>query len=430
MMLRGIFPNLNYTIASYSPVTTFISFESFKEKDWKSSLGLATNWKHSEMKGMIHHEARHYVDHMSTLWGQKNLVSLYKALNARLSLDETRFSDIVKYKKQERELHFADYYHELYNAYVWKSGAQNWEYQFSTGFRFKDDGSFDERKPIMFVRFRTVDGKSLSRVPVSIASLLETNATFQEVEVRDKYVNSQTPKKDLEKFNDWLMGSLIYNNDRSIYNVAAHLAANLLDISDPRIAFRICSSVASLTLNLPHKLVETLPIKNDEMQAWTNRPKDVLVNHEYGFIFFNLLNNYKEFYKKGKEYKLEDLLSENKLPEEARIFEAVKLEMKEFANEFYEENLKEYFLGLHQKGLELFNVRGVDGSNYSISKVLSSEVNKPNVIFSDSKIKSRFQEFSDVIKVMPLKEVNNDDFYQIASMTDERMNALFEIRGI
>ncbi|MET0637829.1 MAG: hypothetical protein ABWZ25_17495 [Chitinophagaceae bacterium] len=425
----GIFPNLYYTVASYSPVTTFISFEALKAKDWQAALGQSTNWKHAEIRGIIHHETRHYVDHLSTLWGQTNLLSLYKAMNARLSLNETRFSEIINYKKQERELHFADYYHELYNGYVWRKGTANWDYRFSSGFRYRDDGSSDDTRPIMFVRFFTSDGLSLSRVPVSIASLFETNAVFQEVDVMGKYIASQVSNKELDKFNSWLMGSLIYNNDRTIYNVAGHICANLLDIKDPREAFPICSSLATLTLNLPHKLVEMLPLRDDELKVWNSRPRDMLRNHEHGFVFFNLLNNYKEKYRSVKRFNLQDLLAENGLPTEQEIAEMVRVELINLTRCYNEENLQRYFLDLHQKGLELFNLRGIDGSGYDISKILASTY-IPNIRFADSKNGSRFKELFDVFKEMPLTDITHEDFFQIATLTDERMDSLFQIRGI
>src|SRR4051812_8450225 len=148
-----LFPNIDTTIAYYSPTSFCVTLNTISEKEFKDFGSGASSKKKAENLSILYHELRHHIDHISTLWGQKNIFKLFDAVNGRLSSDEKKFYKIIDLKKTERQLHYAIYYTEEYERIPWKLGQANWQWILSTGFKFTDGGLLNENDPILFIRF-------------------------------------------------------------------------------------------------------------------------------------------------------------------------------------------------------------------------------------------------------------------------------------
>lgn len=121
----------------------------------------------------------------------------------------------------------------------------------------------DHELPLLFVRCYKSDGIELARTPLSVASLLETNAVFEEYKLKSAFINqldaekSQNEKKllqeDIEDF--------FYTTDLALYNVAAHLVAKSHGLTDVIEIYRLASALSSISLNLPDASINGIRIK-------------------------------------------------------------------------------------------------------------------------------------------------------------------------
>ncbi len=93
-----------------------------------------------EHRRVLYHEMRHHIDHLSTLWGQEKIVHLYDAVNARLARTENDFPKIVRYKIEEKQFHYDDYFTEQYNRVPFRSPTDRWIWELSSGARFNHLG--------------------------------------------------------------------------------------------------------------------------------------------------------------------------------------------------------------------------------------------------------------------------------------------------
>jgi hypothetical protein len=176
-----LFPNTNETIAHYSPTAFCITLLTITER--QLSQINHTKADSIESRKILYHEMRHNIDHLSTLWGQQRIFNLFEAVNSRIKRDENTFHKIIKYKIEEKQFHFDKYFLEQHEKIPYSSPADIWIWTLSAGVRFSDLGSPLLDKPILFINFRSRRGRMVARVPLSIATLLETNAIFEETSV-------------------------------------------------------------------------------------------------------------------------------------------------------------------------------------------------------------------------------------------------------
>lgn len=429
-----LFPNLNTTVAYYSPTSFCITLNKITEEEYKTLFNGQIDKNVSEKLSILYHEMRHHLDHVSTLWGQRHIQLLAEAIDARLILDEKEFWKIVKLKTEERQRQFATYYTEYYNSIPWTKAHGNWKYDFSTGIRFSDEGKPDDTKPIMFLKFKTFDEQPLVRVPISISSLLETNSTKEELEILGGYINT-LPEDDRivegALFHNKTFQEVIYNQNLALYNVAVHLAANILDISEVITAFKVSSSIATLVLNLPDTVLERIPIQDEDIAIWGQRPMHLVNNFEYGYIFYVLLNNYASVYKKEKQYNLSSVLAANNLPEEEELERLILTELKKNYRSFESlSNIKNNMQTITKVGAEFFLERGIDGSKCTIAHLISNHGYRPNIICSDTDFPATFNDIKDIFSNRPIDNLNPVQWYNFSLMMDSKMEEFYNIRGL
>jgi hypothetical protein len=219
----------------------------------------------------------------------------HRAINARIENKLEKFPDIVDYCVECNQIFYAGYYTETYNRSSVVSIDRRWKWGASTGLKFDAKAQSDPQRPIPMMRFSTYDDTPLFRIPISVASLLETNAKAEEVRLQLGYISEMSENEQvfhLKFYEPDTLFSLLYDQEYALYSAAVHLAAGCLHIQDLVLAFRVASSIATLTLNLPSNLVQTIPVHRN-FGAWGDRNEYMLLNNEYGFIYYSLLLNYQ-----------------------------------------------------------------------------------------------------------------------------------------
>lgn len=427
------FPNANERIASYDPATQFVIFEQLTQERFLDIVKNPLLIGNEKDYAVIEHEFRHAADHIGTLWGQSNLLKLQKALTARLENDEYRFHSIVDYKNEERQIFHADYYSEEYGKTKYTGANSRWIYSTSTGLRFTAEGHPDEDNPISFAKFSTHENKPLLRVPITVATLLETNATHEEIDfmlnsIRNNYPNDW--QFNMKIYTDELLEKLIYNQNFAIYNAAVHITANSLNIKHINDAFLISSAIATLALNLPSELSAGLKITLDPESTNGKRARNMLKNNDPGFKFYTLCTNYAKKYKESGEYSLDELLDSNGLPNRIILEDTVK---KEFENIFSQTMDTGRFMSkfglLNKQGQLILEAGGLDGLNAPVMQKLFKANYRPSVAFKDGGIEFK----KDVLGTLSGRDdefLDDSTWFNVVKELDYKMQSFYEIRGL
>lgn len=429
-----LFPSMDEEIASYDPATFFINLGNISQSELADIAINLHNSKNLENLKTFVHEIRHYVDHIGTLWGQKNILNYLRALNARMNNDVKYFDSIVDYKIQDNQLFYDEYYTEEYSYSPVESMDKRWGWEPSVGLKFNAKGLPDETKPIPLIRFITHDKKPIIRIPLSIASLLETNSVSEEMKVHHSYIDSlsETEKPfHMKFFEEEMFQGLIYNQKNAVYSVAVHLTANLLNISDLSKAFRISSIISTFTLNIPHSIAVKIPIDEKYFKDGGDRSKLMLENHEYGFIFFALLANYKTHYLKTKKFDINEMLKSSNLPDYDEIEKLVTDEMESMENEIkLFNNFKELFLSKTSSGKGVVKFLGLGFEKKSFLDSVYKHKIIPTVICSDTEISLKKYTIEEIHNLKPIGRITSSDWYSIAWKLKEKLNELYDVRGV
>lgn len=429
-----LFPNLNKTLAYYSPTSFSVTLNTISESQILELNDGVMDKQKAKHLSILFHELTHHVDHISTLWGQKNIKKLFESVNSKLNLDEYQFFKIIEFKIAEQQLHYAEYYTEQYNKIPWKSNSPNWKWQLSTGYKFTNTGLINEDNPIIFMRFATHDGKNLVRVPLSIASLLETNSSKEEIKIMMTYLNNLASSERIIEtsiYNREIYEKIIYNQDLAVYNAAVHLVANLLNLSEIGVGLEISSAIATLALNLPYDLIHKIPINNEKLAAWGDRPLKMAKNNDYGFLFYNLLLNYIPFFNVDNVFSMKRLLEANKLPTEVEILQLINNEIDKIIESYsYQPNFKDNFKTISIEGKRILNIRGIDGTHVSISDLVANYNYTPFVICNDTDFPLEDLSMPAILGKLPIDGLTPQQWYSFADSIDKKMDEFFNIRGL
>lgn len=433
-IIGKVFPNLNESLGQYSPTSFYVVLNNMTEKEYKEILRKPFDKKTIEKFSVAVHEFRHHLDNISTLWGQKHILKLFNAVNARIEHNINDFKDIITLKNDEQGFHYDEYYSNELNYFEWKSDKDNWSWSLTSGIKFSTEGIPDESKPIFFITFATPTKIPLVRVPLSIAALLETGAIRDECFIKNRYfeVLPQTEKiKSTIAQNHKLFSEIIYNQDLAVYNSIVHLTANKLNLSDVNKALDISSSLSTLALNLPSEVVKKIPLQLTGKENWDIRAQTLLANNEYSFIFYTLLDNYASLFLADRNtFDIARVLEANKLPTLLELEELVKEEFENIRKSVaIKRNFRNDFSFILEEGLRIFELRKLDGKGVEIIDLLRKHNYQPNIIFTDSRFYNKPVDINPLMD-LPLDNFSPEAWYDFSLVIDEKFTEFYNIRGI
>ena len=231
------------------------------------------------------HEITHWLDHTSTLWGQKNLITIFNAFNAWESETEEELWRIIELFSEIGRNQFDDYYKTFGPAINDSRVNIPWRYTYSSGLQYGSDGRIRKDRPFVTTRFYTPENILISRVPISVISLIESIATYSELQLEYSFI-LPILKKQLNE-NEFLieeslfqqnMREKIYNPDLTVYSVATHCLANFMGIDDIGMAYALSSALSSLCLNLPTNVFDKLEIPDNYLKKLSNEVQEIVTH--------------------------------------------------------------------------------------------------------------------------------------------------------
>lgn len=383
--LKKIFPNTS-TLAYYSPFGQHIVYNSIEQLEYEKAIKDITNPANLTTIKTISHELRHWKDHHTTIFGVSNLVDIYNAINARLLNNPENFHYISTFIRNSKKSDLTEYYHTKVESYKIKKNGPNWKWNISIGSRFNYDGTLNHQKPIPFVRFLNPENNNLlSRTPLSVSSLLETNAIAEEIkasiDIIKKFNKTEllVEMKLMEKENlNWL-----YNHELTLYSAIAHLTSSITGIKDIIATFIVTSCISNLILNLPNQILQQIPI-NSYFKEYGEKNQLLRSENDKGYAFLNLLMNYKDKFKDKDEFEIEDLLEASSLPKKDAIEALIIDEFDSLKDLVLDGPFKNNVLTKIQNATEYFRINGLDGANKPAFDFFDYET--PALIFGDTLI--------------------------------------------
>lgn len=427
----NIFPNTK-TIAYYDTFSQFINLSSFNLKDFQEAKKKANTEERIYQLSIFRHELAHWIDHISTLWGNNNLLQLFNSINARATNSLNDFWRIKMFADYSKSDTYFDYFTEQYSQ-IDGSTKDRWKFNITAGNKFQANGSIDTKRPILFVRFKSAKEENIARVPITIASILEVIATREEFKTKFSslgLVEDIAAKTILQKqYEDELFG-LIYNSNLTLYSVVSHLTANLNNQTDIIWTLETASSIGTVVLNLPNEDIKRMIPNKTGIIGVDEKVSYFISSGDKGFSFYNLqLNLIKE---KGEgNYSTEDLLSSSGLEDVKTMEEKIINKMKQNINELIPGPFYNLAKKTMESGIEIFKLRGIDGKRGNMEANLVQAAIKPKIMFGDTFCDDSGFDINFVIeKLRNNEELDYCEFYLIFEFYKDKLDEFIKVCGI
>ena len=309
------FPNLS-TAGSYSYFSQVIELNSISEYDVHQALTTDDISAKLKLLPLLEHELQHLADHLATVWGRENLVSLFDAYNVRARGMRAEFGRVTQILRDLRRIHCNDYYTEYGPAADQAWDGRPWMYDLSSGVQLDVDGSEREDQPIVFTRFDTQDGDRVVRVPFTVASLFEVRAVAAEMKVQIGLMNKLEEAPRMVEIAIWERKTKndVYEPYLVMYSVAAHYLSNIIRPNKDVVStYRSAAVIAGLCLNMPRSLFPLVkpPTNADK---WGPRNEALKGLCDRGYLYFALIANGRDIPMDDVNTWLEQALPASGLP--------------------------------------------------------------------------------------------------------------------
>jgi hypothetical protein len=332
------------------------------------------------------HEFTHWLDHTSTLWGQRQLILIYNAINAWTNQDEQEFHRIAIANSERHRARLAIYYTEKYKVDQQEASPTPWQYEYGSGLEFGIDGRPRTDRPFVFTVFSNSSNQPVIRVPFSMFALTEANATYAEFKVKIQSLalldedSRLVEQRRLERESQ----HNLYSSELVIYSVATHCLANSIGIDEGLRAYEFSSALATLCLNLPEDLFHALSVP-EEFNLWGSRILALQKLADPGFAFFTIAQQAPK-YRDGisVEQWLQEALKNAGLPSLEVIKDMIIAQMKELENEVIEGLYADQLKFLISIGRENFMQRGIWGKTVlSMENLYKTSIMLPPIVLGD-----------------------------------------------
>lgn len=236
------------------------------------------------------HEYTHFIDSTSTLWGIKHLSLMTNAYlsNYALGGKESNFYLAKKFYDHVRKVKYPKYYTVVNNG----DDQRPWIAQPTLGKIFDSSGNLTDES-ILFMRFKTNSNPELVRNPISIVSLFEASAMYQELAVKMLILEKikECPEYHVENkiFENELL-KFIYNKNLTEYSSCVHMLANAQQCSDIMLAFSLASFIIRIVLNCSDAIFSQIIEKNSFSSMFNSTEneyiKQGLIHKNLGVLYY------------------------------------------------------------------------------------------------------------------------------------------------
>lgn len=241
-----------HTLGSINPHTLFVDLNRASRSEIVAAQGGAgapQGWE------IYEHEARHWLDLVSTVWGRSYLDLLFRTYDAILTTPKTQmdrtFQSVLELFDRDRSILFPSYYKYVLPEARGLNPDDRWSMAFSTGITVGTDGQLADSRPLIFVRF-DAGSTHFARQPVSDGSLLEARALASEIAATTAWLRQRPAGEEIVtwRLREPEQRAAFYDPELTTYSVAAHVVAYATGLNQIRQNLVLSSKLADIVLNL------------------------------------------------------------------------------------------------------------------------------------------------------------------------------------
>lgn len=304
------------------------------------------------------HELTHWLDHVSTLWGQRNIVDYHNAFNAWSNQDPGEFWRLMHLQTEVRRGALEGYY----TVVDLPDTPPPWQQGLTCGMEYDAQGRLSPERPIAFMTFSTEDGRRICRTPLTVAALLEGSAMWAEYHTTADFLwsvdsDDAVVERGLQQKE---MLDRLYDPNLALYSAAVQLVAKVAGSVNAYEAYELCAALSLLCLNLPDEAFGCLVVPEDISGLLGEREAGFRSRRDRGFALMALAESAPRY---GAGYGVEEWLREaaarSGLPPLEDIGEQVRLELEGLPDTLIEGPNKERALALLEIGRRNHEARGV-----------------------------------------------------------------------
>lgn len=299
----------------------------------------------------IHHEQRHYLDVIGTIWGQEYLSKLF---NIYHELAHGNMSIKQQVKNLFKTTFLSHYEHLIKISSNYYDAETDWNYKFKIVEEHEDK--------ILMIDCFDESSRLICSTPIFVDSLLEINAIYEEVMIfhyLSKSLDENTRLvEDISMQKDYI-NNLISDPKFIEYGLCAQLISSYLGFDNLISPFLYGSIISTLVLNLTDEQIIEIP--TPKLLLHCNSELDKCKN-QHGIAFIKLLGNYVDQYPENKNFTIEKLLLSSNLPDFITFKESVLLNMDNMKKLVPNSNLFKVFYDQHiENGKVVFDERELNG---------------------------------------------------------------------
>lgn len=368
-----------YERAYYDSIGHYINLNSYDQKKFHQIFRTKITEQTIEDWKIYYHELRHWVDSISSNYGQEYLFTSFEMLCSKL-----RSKDYYLNPINPMVIHELIEKNELINIPIKETISK---YEPSKMWRIDKEFMHFEGIFLYILKLLNNENAIVCKTPITYLSLFETNAIYEELHLYchfSQYMNRKKSHKEICDIIEYEKHSKrVYNSELIDYSAVSHLVSGYFEIPAILDAYNVASQISSILLNLTKehliKLGRNLMHRHRHHQFF-------FMNRDFGYILHCICIDYLHIQKYNHIFDAEQFLDFFSLPNLKKAEQDVIDEMIQRTERF---NKKSYFYDKYKKlaldGINLFDKMGLNSRKMTMMTYLNKNTSnvKPYLIYGD-----------------------------------------------
>lgn len=363
------------------------------------------------------HEYRHWIDSVSTNYGQVYLYSSFEMLTKSLNGDEYKVSPI-----NPMVLHNLLQSQGLIDIAISERLETDDK---ETIWRIDKEFSHFNNIPAYIIKFIKKDGTLVCKTPITFLSLYETNAIYEEIHLYHHFsekINKDDPHKSFIDIIEYAeQAKRAYDSELIDYSAAAHLIACYFEIPAVLNTYDVASQISTTLLNLTDDQLLTLRRSTTAQHVY--HPYFFL-NRDFGYILYCICQDYRPIQKGNSKFDIDQFLDFFKLPKKEIVEQQIIDEMVKRVHYFDKSShFYKRYTKLAMNGIDIFYRMGLNSRKETMyTYFFKNEINiQPYLIYGDEMWDEKSLAELTQVDIMKLSKHDWHDLVSLLRKSDEEL---------
>ena len=412
-----------YERAYYDNIGLYINLQRYDKAKFREIFTKQISEQTIEDWKIYFHEYRHWIDSVSTNYGQVYLYSSFEILTHSLKNEKYKVSPInpmilheLLMKDGLIEIAIEERLETIDDETLW---------------RIDKEFTHFHNVPVYIIKFIKKDGTLVCKTPITYLSLYETNAIYEELHLYhhfSEHINKDDPKKsfiDIIEYAD--QAKRVYNSELIDYSAAAHLISCYFEIPSVLNVYDVASQISTILLNLTDE--QLLTLRRNTTAQHVYHPY-LFLNRDFGYILYCICQDYRTIQRGSPHFNIDQFLDHFKLSKKEAAEQEIIDEMVRRIHYF---DKSSYFCKRYTKlamnGIDIFYRLGLNSRKETmLTYFFKDDINiQPYLIYGDEIWDEKSINDLVQIDVMKLTKHEWHDIVSILRKTNQELIANVEI---